>query len=94
MLDRTPWTWTLASTGGTINGVTAGLRGLTEGGMCLVTVDGRGHFLPDTTPPQMTVKRNSPTPQGGEPLPDDVVGLKQKYVSLSRLKHGLNTNSA
>jgi len=62
----------LASTGGTINGSNGkDFGGLTEGGMCLVTVDGRGHFLPDTTA-AMTVNALA-TPQGGEPLPDDVL---------------------
>ncbi|TWU19050.1 DUF1559 family PulG-like putative transporter [Allorhodopirellula heiligendammensis] len=47
------------------------LGGVTDGGACVVTVDGRSHFLPETTAP-MTVNALI-TPQGGEPLPDDVL---------------------
>lgn len=47
------------------------LGGITTGGVCIVTADGRGHFLPDSTPP-LTVS-SLITPRGGEPLPDDVL---------------------
>ncbi|TWT55367.1 DUF1559 family PulG-like putative transporter [Allorhodopirellula solitaria] len=61
-----------AMSGGTINAAQGNdLGGLTDGGVCVVTVDGRGHFLPETTAP-MTVSALI-TPQGGEPLPDDVL---------------------
>lgn len=62
----------LAASGGTIN-VSSGndFGGVTPGGMCLVTVDERGHFLPEETA-AMTINALA-TPQGGEPLPDDVL---------------------
>ncbi len=61
-----------AATGGTINSSGGtDLGGVTDGGVCVVTVDGRGHFLNETTSP-MTVNALI-TPQGGEPLPDDVL---------------------
>jgi hypothetical protein len=60
------------ASGGTINSVSgAGLGGITEGGVCVVTVDGRGHFLSEATP-AMTVNALI-SPRGGEPLPDDVL---------------------
>lgn len=61
-----------AASGGTINSAAGkDLGGVTAGGVCVVTVDGRGHFLVETTAP-MTVN-SLITPQGGEPLPDDVL---------------------
>ncbi|MEM9364471.1 MAG: DUF1559 domain-containing protein [Planctomycetota bacterium] len=47
------------------------LGGITTGGACVVTADGRGHFLAESTPP-LTVSALI-TPRGGEPLPDDVL---------------------
>ncbi len=61
-----------AASGGTINSSNGtDLGGVTADGACVVTVDGRGHFLPESTAP-MTVNALI-TPQGGEPLPDDVL---------------------
>lgn len=61
-----------AASGGTINSASGtDLGGVTAGGVCVVTVDGRGHFLSELTAP-MTV-HSLVTPQGGEPLPDDVL---------------------
>jgi len=61
-----------AATGGVIDAASGvGLGGVTDGGMCAVTVDGRGHFLSEATP-SMTVTALI-TPRGGEPLPDDVL---------------------
>lgn len=61
-----------AASGGAINSASGtDLGGVTPGGVCVVTVDGRGHFLAETTAP-MTVN-SLITPQGGEPLPDDVL---------------------
>lgn len=71
-------TWTepvdidAGATGGVINAASGvGLGGVSDGGMCVVTVDGRGHFLSEATP-SMTVNALV-TPRGGEPLPDDVL---------------------
>lgn len=62
----------ITASGGTINSASGtDLGGVTAGGVCVVTVDGRGHFLTETTAP-MTVNALV-TPQGGEPLPDDVL---------------------
>lgn len=62
----------MIATGGAINSASGtGLGGVTEGGVCVVTVDGRGHFLSEATP-TMTVNALL-TPRGGEPLPDDVL---------------------
>lgn len=75
---RSSSTWTepidmdAIATGGVINAASGtGLGGITEGGVCVATVDGRGHFLSETTP-TMTVNALV-TPRGGEPLPDDVL---------------------
>ena len=60
------------ATGGTINSASGtDLGGVTTGGVCVVTVDGRGHFLSEATP-AMTVNALI-SPRGGEPLPDDVL---------------------
>lgn len=60
------------ASGGDLSSTTVGgLGSVSVGGMCVVTVDGRGHFLSDTTPP-MTINALI-TPRGGEPLPDDVL---------------------
>jgi hypothetical protein len=60
------------TSGGTINSASGNdLGGATDGGVCVVTVDGLGHYLPETTA-SMTVNALI-TPQGGEPLPDDVL---------------------
>ncbi|EMI44226.1 MULTISPECIES: DUF1559 domain-containing protein [Pirellulaceae] len=62
----------IVASGGRINSVTGNdFGGVTEGGVCVVTVDGRGHFLPESTA-AMTVNALV-TPRGGEPLPDDVL---------------------
>lgn len=60
------------SVAGTIN-VNAGrdLGGVTDGGVCVATADGRAHFLSDATP-TMTVQ-SLLSPAGDEPLPDDVL---------------------
>lgn len=57
---------------GQINGSQAELGGdLIEDGAAMVTVDGRGHFLPIST---STVTVNAMiTPAGGEPLKDDIL---------------------
>jgi hypothetical protein len=57
---------------GQING-TAGIEpgGMTEGGAAMVTVDERGHFLPETMSPN--VFNALVTPRGREPLPDDTL---------------------
>ncbi|MCM2374530.1 DUF1559 family PulG-like putative transporter [Aporhodopirellula aestuarii] len=75
---RVSSTWTepldldFVGTGGKINSTSGNdFGGVTEGGVCVVTVDGRGHFMPETTAP-MTVNALV-TPRGGEPLPDDVL---------------------
>lgn len=60
-----------AESGGTINSSGSDFGGATEGGVCVATVDLRGHFLPETTAP-LTL-RALVSPQGGEPLPDDVL---------------------
>lgn len=61
-----------SASGGLINSASGdGLGGITEGGVCVVTVDGRGHFLSEATP-SMTVNALI-SPRGGEPLPDDVL---------------------
>ncbi|WP_404310420.1 DUF1559 family PulG-like putative transporter [Neorhodopirellula lusitana] len=58
--------------GGKINSTGGSdLGGVTEGGVCVVTVDGRGHFLAESTP-AMTVNALV-SPKGGEPLTDDVL---------------------
>lgn len=44
---------------------------VTEGGVAIVTVDGTGHFLKDTTPPEIVLAIL--TASGGEPLADDVL---------------------
>lgn len=64
-LDAAAFGGAIHSSGGTV------LGGATDGGVCVVTVDGRGHFLPENTAP-MTVNALV-TPRGGEPLPDDVL---------------------
>lgn len=51
------------------NGVEPG--GLFDDGAAMVTVDGRGHFVPRSTEP-VTV-RSLVTPRGGERLPDDTL---------------------
>ncbi|MCC9644056.1 DUF1559 domain-containing protein [Rhodopirellula sp. JC740] len=67
-----PYDVDIQQIGGAINGPSGkGLGGATEGGVCVATVDGRGYFLPDTTPP-LTVQALL-TPRGGEPLSDDVL---------------------
>lgn len=60
------------TSGGTINSPAGNdFGGVIDGGVCVVTVDQRGHFLPEATS-AMTVNALV-TPQGGEPLPDDVL---------------------
>ncbi|MGV3484915.1 MAG: hypothetical protein ACO1RT_10900, partial [Planctomycetaceae bacterium] len=44
---------------------------VTEGGAAMATVDGAGHFLDETTAPD--VVRALLTASGGEPLADDVL---------------------
>ncbi|MEP4684490.1 MAG: DUF1559 domain-containing protein [Rhodopirellula bahusiensis] len=67
-----PYDLDVASIGGLINAPSGnGLGGATEGGVCVATVDSRGYFLPDTTPP-LTIQALI-SPAGGEPLPDDVL---------------------
>jgi hypothetical protein len=57
---------------GQVNGTT-GIEpgGLSDGGAAMVTVDERGHFLPETTSPN--IFNALVTPNGGEPLPDDTL---------------------
>jgi len=47
------------------------LGGVTDGGVCIATVDAKSHFLPQATPPM--VVRALLTPAGQEPLADDVL---------------------
>ncbi len=54
---------------GTNPGVEPG--GQLEDGVAFATVDGRGHFVPNTIEP--TVFRSLVTPRGGERLPDDTL---------------------
>ncbi|MFG0290687.1 MAG: DUF1559 domain-containing protein [Rhodopirellula sp. JB044] len=75
---RVSSTWTepidldFATTGGRINTAAGSdFGGVTEGGVCVATVDGRGHFLPESTA-ALTVNALV-TPRGGEPLADDVL---------------------
>lgn|GEM_PF-373820 len=44
---------------------------ITEGGVAIATVDGRGHFLEETTSPEIVLAIL--TASGGEPLADDVL---------------------
>lgn len=67
-----PYDLDVTTIGGLINPPSGiGLGGVTEGGVCVATVEGSGHFLPDTTPP-LTVQALI-TPAGGEPLSADVL---------------------
>ena len=50
-------------------GVEAG--GLFDDGVSMATVDGRGHYLPNTTEP--ITFRSLVTPRGGERLQDDTL---------------------
>ena len=77
-LQGNNWVWTqpvdldVTRIGGTINvNVGQDLGGLTIGGVCVATADGRGHFLQESTPP-LTVQ-SLITPNGDEPLRDDVL---------------------
>jgi len=45
--------------------------GLLDDGVAMATTDARGHFLPNTTDPQ--ILRSLITPRGGERLPDDTL---------------------
>jgi hypothetical protein len=45
--------------------------GLLDDGAAMATVDGRGHFLPDTLDPNLL--RALVTPNGGERLADDTL---------------------
>ncbi|NND96269.1 MAG: DUF1559 domain-containing protein [Pirellulaceae bacterium] len=57
---------------GAINGPSKQDPGkLLTDGVAIATVDGRGHFLPDTT--AVNVVNALVTPSGGEPLPDDTL---------------------
>ncbi len=47
------------------------IGGVTEGGVGIATVDGEGHFLEETTTPEII--RAILTASGGEPLADDVL---------------------
>ncbi len=49
----------------------AEIGGVTEGGVVIATVDGAGHFLTETTAPEIV--RAILTANGGEPLADDVL---------------------
>lgn len=51
------------------------LGGVTDGGVCVATVDGKSHFLNRSTPPM--VVRALLTPTGQEPLADDVLDPRQ-----------------
>ena len=54
---------------GALDGIEPG--GVQDDGAAIATVDGTGHFLPDTFSP--SVFRSLVTPAGGEPLRDDVL---------------------
>ena len=57
---------------GTIGGTPESEIGsVTEGGVAIATVDGAGHFLEESTPPEIV--RAILTASGNEPLPDDVL---------------------
>lgn len=59
----------MTGTIGTNPGVELG--SVTEGGAAIATVDGRGHFLDESTPPEVVLAIL--TASGGEPLADDVL---------------------
>ncbi|MEM6776840.1 MAG: DUF1559 domain-containing protein [Planctomycetota bacterium] len=62
----------VVSIGGRINGSPGrDMGGVTNGGVCVATTDGDGHFLAESTP-RLTVQ-SLITPRGDEPLPDDVL---------------------